>query len=166
MTALQFQTLITGHISALENMTLRFASNKEDAKDLLQETLFKALKNREKFKPNTNVKAWLFTIMRNTYINGYNRAVRSKIDRDDTDEQYFLNNANRKGLSPVESYTNYNEIKELVNGLDDVYRVPFEMMNEGFKYKEIADKLKLPIGTVKSRIFFARKQLVEILSNK
>jgi len=164
MTALQFNTLISAQMSALENMTLRFASNKEDANDLLQETILKALKNKDKFKPNTNVKAWLYTIMRNTYINGYNRAVRSKIDNDNTDGQFFLNTSNRTGLSPTESQTNYNEIKEIVNKLEDVYKIPFKMMFDGFKYKEIADKLKLPIGTVKSRIFFARQKLADIIT--
>ena len=164
MTALQFQTIISGHMSALEGMTMRFSSNKEDANDLLQDTLLKALKNREKFKPNTNIKAWLFTIMRNTYINGYNRNLRSKIDHDTTEGQYFLNTSNRKSLSPVESKANYNEIKEIVDRLEDVYRIPFQKMFEGFKYKEIADELDLPIGTVKSRIFFARQKLAEIIS--
>jgi len=164
MTALQFQTLVSGQIAALENMTMRFASNKEDANDLLQDTLLKALKNKEKYKPNTNIKAWLFTIMRNTYINGYNRAVRSKIDHDTTEQQYYLNTANRKGLSPTESIAHFNEIKEIVNRLEEVYKIPFQMMYEGFKYKEIADKLSLPIGTVKSRIFFARQKLADFLN--
>ncbi|MFK7900361.1 MAG: sigma-70 family RNA polymerase sigma factor [Cyclobacteriaceae bacterium] len=165
MTAIQFETLISKQISVLENLTMRFATNREDANDLLQDTLFKALKNRDKFKPNTNVKAWLYTIMRNTYINGYNRAVKSKISHDTTEEQYFLNNATQKETSPTESLSGYKEVSELVEKLEDTYKVPFKMMFHGYKYKEIADKLELPIGTIKSRIFFARQKLSEQLSD-
>ena len=162
-TARNFERMIADQMQSMQHMTMRFATNKDDAEDLYQETIYKALKNKDKFKPDTNVKAWLYTIMRNTYINSYNRAVKSKIGNDDTEGQYFLNNANRKDMSPVESATNYKELLEVVNKLEDVFRVPFKMMYEGYKYKEIADELDLPIGTVKSRIFFARQKLEQMI---
>src|SRR5690606_34303722 len=106
---------------------------------------------------------WLYTIMRNTFINNYRKAMRANTIIDRTDEQYFINTADRKGFADPDSTFSYNQITYIVGDLDDDYRIPFTMYNTGFKYKEIAAKLNLPIGTIKSRIFLARKKLMSSL---
>ena len=150
----------------LKSFAYGFTNNEEDANDLLQETFLKALTYRDKFQEQTNLKAWLYTIMRNTFINNYRKAVRANTILDKTDEQYFINTATTgTGFADPDSTFSHKQIIKIVDKLEDEYRVPFQMYNRGFKYKEIADKLDLPIGTIKSRIFLARKRLMVTLSD-
>lgn len=150
----------------LKSFAFGFTNNEEEANDLLQETFLKALTYRSKFKVKTNLKGWLYTIMRNTFINNYRKAMRANTIIDRTDEQYFINSGiTPKGFVDPESIFSHKYIMTVVKALEPEYRVPFEMYNEGFKYKEIAAKLDLPIGTIKSRIFLARKKLMESLSD-
>ncbi len=165
MTALEFNYKLTNLSTNLERFALSLTSNMEDAKDLLQETFAKAITYRDKFQDNTNLKAWTFTIMKNTFINNYRRAVKSNTTFDNTDDLYYLNlNKESKGEEPESSYS-LKEIKKKINELDDEFRVPFLMHTEGYKYKEIAEELDLKIGTVKSRIFFTRKKLMDKLAD-
>lgn len=150
----------------LKSFAYGFTNNEEEANDLLQETFLKALTYRTKFKVKTNLKGWLYTIMRNTFINNYRKAMRANTIIDRTDEQYFINSAaTSKGFADPDSVFSHGQILEVVAKLEVEYRVPFEMYNNGFKYKEIAAKLDLPIGTIKSRIFLARKKLMGSLSD-
>ncbi len=143
------------------NFAFMLTSNRDDAYDLLQDTTLKALDNEDKFADNTNFKGWVFTIMRNIFINNYRRGVRSATVIDTTDNLYHLNISQDSGLqSPEGSYT-ATEITDAINGLAEEYRAPFSMHVAGYKYSEIAEKMALPLGTVKSRIFFARKKLQE-----
>lgn len=143
-----------------------FTNDDEAANDLLQETYLKALTYRDKFQERTNLKAWLYTIMRNTFINNYRKAVRANTIIDKTDEQYFINTADtNSGFEAPDSAYSHAQIKTVVGDLEDEYRVPFTMYNRGFKYKEIAAELGLPIGTIKSRIFLARKKLMVSLAD-
>lgn len=143
------------------NFAFMLTSNRDDAYDLLQDTTLKALDNEDKFADNTNFKGWVFTIMRNIFINNYRRGVRSATVIDTTDNLYHLNISQDSGLqSPEGSYT-ATEITDAINGLAEEYRTPFSMHVAGYKYSEIAEKMALPLGTVKSRIFFARKKLQE-----
>ncbi|NDV69568.1 RNA polymerase sigma factor [Dysgonomonas sp. 25] len=153
----------------LQNNMLNFAftltSNREDAQDLLQETTLRALNNKEKYYENVNFKGWVFTIMHNIFVNNYRRVVRSQTIIDQTDNLYHLNMPQDSGFaSPEGSYTT-TEITRVINSFSDDYKVPFNMHLQGFKYEEIAQELGLPIGTVKSRIFFARRRLQELLSD-
>jgi RNA polymerase sigma-70 factor (ECF subfamily) len=133
---------------------------------LYQETAFRALSNRDKFQPGTNFKAWMFTIMKNIFINNYRKKVKANTILDTTDNQYYLNSGNHSTGNAAEGEILLKELNTMVAALDDSIRVPFLMHFEGFKYQEIADELALPLGTVKSRIFFARKELKEkIMSN-
>ena len=144
----------------------RLTNNYEDARDLVQETAMRAFSNRRKFEMGTNFQAWVITIMRNTFINNYRKAVRANTIIDNTDEQYFLNTAaTSKGTHSPDSVYSHKQISKVVEALEDEYRVPFQMYNTGFKYKEIAEELELPIGTIKSRIFLARKKLMLQLSD-
>jgi RNA polymerase sigma-70 factor (ECF subfamily) len=133
--------------------------NREEAKDLYQETAFRALSNRDKFTPGTNLKAWLLTIMKNIFINNYRKKVKSNTIIDSTDNQFLINSGRNTIENHAESQILIDEITEMIMNLDDSLKVPFEMHRLGYKYQEIADKLRLPLGTVKSRIFFARKEL-------
>ncbi len=149
----------------LEFFALSLTRNDEDAKDLLQETMVKAITYKEKFVEKTNLKAWCYTIMKNTFINNYRRAMKANTIIDQTDDLYFLNAKNTADDAKPDTMYNYKEIRRKVEGLEDEYRIPFEMHNKGYKYKEIADYLDLPIGTVKSRIFLARRKLMDQLQD-
>ena len=165
MTALEFQHSIVQHISSLERFTRKFTSSQEESEDLVQETILKALTYREKFKPNTNLKGWLYTIMKNTFINNYRKAQRSRTMYDDTDSLYYLNVEDKHTFTNPERTSIYRDIWSNVADIRKEYLEPFVMHTEGFKYEEIAEKLDIPIGTVKNRIFHARKEIQKRLNN-
>ena len=151
--------------TSLRAFAHHLTKNSDDADDLLQETHYRALSNHDKFAEGTNIKAWLFTIMKNIFINNYRRKSRRKTVFDNTEDQFILNSAPAISGNGAESNLMMANIKSAIDGLDMQYRKPFLMHYEGFKYQEIADDMKLPLGTVKSRIFFARKLLKEELGN-
>jgi len=163
MTAMEFNHKLMGLQNNLKYFAYTLTSNYEDAQDLVQETFLKALTNREKFTDNTNLKAWTFTIMKNTFINNYRQSVRSNTILDKTDDLYYLNLPKESGLGLPDSNYSVKEIQKAIGAISEEQRTPFEMYNQGYKYKEIAEKLNLSIGTVKSRIFFTRKKLMETL---
>ena len=163
MTAVEFNYQLTNLSGNLERFALSLTSNIEDAKDLLQETFAKAIAYRDKFEDNTNLKAWTFTIMKNTFINNYRRNVKANTTFDHTDDLYYLNLNTASANETPDSQYSVKEIEKSINELSDDFRLPFLMHTQGYKYKEIADKLDLKIGTVKSRIFFTRKKLMEKL---
>jgi RNA polymerase sigma-70 factor (ECF subfamily) len=165
MTALEFNHQLISLEDKLSRFALSLTANREDAKDLLQETMLKAIAYREQFVQYTNLKAWAYTIMKNTFINNYRRNIRQNTTFDNTKDLYFLNqNRDTQNVSPDSTYST-QEITRVIDSLDDDFRVPFKMHTEGYKYKEIAQKLNLKIGTVKSRIFFTRKKLMEALKD-
>jgi RNA polymerase sigma-70 factor (ECF subfamily) len=147
------------------NFALTLTVNKEEAKDLLQETMLRALDNKEKYYENVNFKGWVFTIMHNIFVNNYRRIVRTQTMIDQTDNLYHLNLPQDSGFDTPEGAYTIAEINKAINSFGDEYRIPFSMHVSGFKYEEIAAKLNLPIGTVKSRIFFARKRLQNVLKD-
>ncbi|MCT4638760.1 MAG: sigma-70 family RNA polymerase sigma factor [Bacteroidales bacterium] len=151
--------------SSLERFALSLTSNPEEARDLLQETYLKALTYKDKFEESTNLKAWAFTIMRNTFINNYRRNVKRKTTNDSTDNQYYINQGGEHTQDTPEIRYSTNEITKKINQLSDEFRIPFQMHTQGFKYKEIAEELNLKIGTVKSRIFFSRQKLMKELED-
>jgi len=163
MTAIEFNNNLIKLEDNLERFALSLTSDREEAKDLLQETYLKALSYRDKFVHYTNLKAWAFTIMKNTFINNYRKAMRQNTTIDHTKDLYYLNNVQESGFSSPDSSYQYDEISKKIEQLDDDFKVPFKMHHQGYKYKEIAEKLNLKIGTVKSRIFFTRKKLMENL---
>lgn len=165
MTAIEFNNALINMEDSLERFAMSLTSNREEAKDLLQETYLKALTYREKFVEFTNLKAWAYTIMKNTFINNYRKAMRENTTVDNTKDLYYLNNSKESHLVKPDSEFQLKEIRKAIEGLDDDFKVPFKMHTEGYKYKEIADKLDLKIGTVKSRIFFTRKKLMESLKD-
>jgi len=148
----------------LRKFAYRLTLNKPNAKDLVQETFLKALINREKFVIDENFKAWTFTILRNAFINNYRRNSRQITFCDQTSESFYSNQTEESGSDDPDSVYSELEIKRNIEQLKDMLRVPFKMHIDGYKYKEIASKLNLNIGTVKSRIFLSRKQLRDQLN--
>lgn len=165
MTTVEFNYKLTGMHKHLEYFAKKLTNNDDDAQDLLQETFLKALIFKDKFVESTNLKAWLFTIMKNIFINNYRRNVRAKTIIDTTDNLYHLNNSSTYTPITPDSALAEKEIRHEIENLSDDQRVPFEMHTKGFKYKEIAEELEISIGTVKSRIFFTRKKLMDSLQD-
>ncbi len=165
MTAIEFNYQLTNLSGNLERFAMSLTSNTEDAKDLLQETFAKAIAYRDKFEENTNLKAWTFTIMKNTFINNYRRNIKANTTFDNTEDLYYLNLNHESSFETPDSEFSVKEIKKKIDELSDEFKEPFLMHTQGYKYKEIANKLNLKIGTVKSRIFFTRKKLMEKLKD-
>ena len=160
-----FKQRVLGLQGNLLSFAYQLTTNKDEARDLLQDTTLKALDNEEKYVDNTNFKGWIFTIMRNIFINNYRQTVRKATVIDQTEDLYHLNISQDSGFSSPEGSYAVKEINEALNDFSDDYRIPFNMYVAGYKYNEIADKMNLPLGTVKSRIFFARKRLREQLQD-
>lgn len=148
----------------LFRFAFKLTSDKEDAHDLLQETSLKALDNEDKYEPETNFQGWMYTIMRNIFINNYRKLTREQTFIDHTDNLYHLNVPSDDILiESTEKAYDLIEMHHVVNALPSEYKIPFSMHVSGFKYREIAEKLHLPLGTVKSRIFFTRQKLQQEL---
>ena len=163
MTKIQFNDALLSLRDKLRVYAISLTSNSEKANDLLQETFLKALTYRDKFAQNTNFKAWVYTIMRNTFINDYRRNIKTRnMFGDSNIDFYHLYPSGKNCLTPDSVY-HAGEIHRNIDALDDEYRIPFTLFIEGYKYKEIAKKLDLPLGTVKSRIFFTRQKLKKSL---
>jgi len=165
MTALEFNTKILGLKDRLQYFAYSLTANKEDADDLIQDTFLKAITNKDKFDPSTNLKAWVYTIMKNTFINKYRKETKVNTIIDNTKDLYYLNNSNSADAATPDSDYNHGELVKVIDELQDDHRIPFQMHFQGYKYKEIAETLNLSIGTVKSRIFFSRKKLMERLKD-
>lgn len=161
----EFQGKLLSIQHKLLNYGYMLTANSDDAKDLLQETTLKALENRQKFMENTNFNAWVFTIMRNIFINNYRKQLHCRTIIDQTEDLYHLSLPQESGIETPDGACAIHEITHVINQFPDEYRTPFSMYVSGYKYYEIADKLDLPLGTVKSRIFFIRKRLQEILKD-
>ncbi len=150
--------------STLRAFALKLTGDAADAADLYQDTAMRIIANADKFQENTNFKAWAVTIMRNVFINNYRKKVRRGVILDQTSNNYYLNSGDASIRNDGESNIAYGELLKMVHRLGDEFRVPFWMAYQGYKYDEIADRLDVPLGTVKSRIFFARKKLQKMYS--
>jgi len=146
----------------LKPFALHLTHNDEEANELLQETMYRALANEDKFKVETNLKAWLYTIMKNVFINSYRKTHKRNTLLYKTTNQYYLNssmnNLSVRHNAAENKFLN-NDINAALNSISRELQVPSLMHFQGYTYPEIADHLDLPLGTVKSRIFFARKVL-------
>ncbi len=166
MSTIEFDTRFNKLSGMLHSFAYNLTKNVEDSRDLFQETAFRAITNREKFRPGTNFKAWTFTIMKNIFINNYRKKMKANTISDSTDNLYYINSGAITIENNADSDILMKELTEIIAGLDEGTRIPFMMHYEGFKYQEIADELDLPLGTVKSRIFFARKELKDIINKR
>ena len=166
MTATEFNLEFDRLTALLQSFAYNLTKNSEDARDLYQETAFRAMTNRDKFRPGTNFKAWLFTIMKNIFINNYRKKTKANTIIDSTDNLYFINSGSNVISNQAESSIMMKELLGMIEKLDESVRIPFLMHYQGYKYQEIADHLDLPLGTVKSRIFFARKELKTVIKSR
>ncbi|WP_158800170.1 RNA polymerase sigma factor [Pedobacter sp. L105] len=154
-----FNYQINDHKSSLKSFALNFTKNMDDADDLVQDTMLKAIRYSKMYVEGTNLKGWLYTIMRNTFINDYRRMVKQRSIIDTSEEissaQLFCsasdNQVNNKFIS--------DDVNKALAKLSVEYYTPFVKYFEGYKYHEIADMLQIPIGTVKTRIHVARQSL-------
>lgn len=160
-----FQTRLLALQRNMLNFAYTLTSNREDAYDLLQDTTLKALDNEDKYVENTNFKGWVFTIMRNLFINNYRAAVRASVVVDRTDDLFHLNLSQESGLQSPEGSVTTQEINRAMDQIGEEFRQCFVMYIQGYKYQEIAEIYSLPLGTVKSRIFVARRRLQGLLAD-
>lgn len=160
-----FKSSILGMQGNLLSFALKLTLNRDEAHDLVQDTTLKALNNEEKFVDNTNFKGWMLTIMRNIFINNYRKSSRENTMIDSSDDLYRLNLPQDSGLDTPDGAYAVSEISSIIASFPEDFRKPFSMHIAGYKYEEIAEQLQMPLGTVKSRIFFTRKRLREILKD-
>src|SRR5690625_3633933 len=164
MSSVEFNRLLTSNSEFLKPFAVTLTHDSESAKDLFQETMYRALANQEKYNVGTNIKAWLYTIMRNIFINNYRRKVKQNTIFDFTPNDYLLDYNQTAVANRAESSLRVKEIQKAIDKLPEIFKKPFMMYFTGYKYHEIADKLDEPLGTIKSRIHFARKMLKKQIS--
>lgn len=164
MSTIEFNNTFYSLTTALRSFAYNLTKNEEDAKDLYQETAFRAMTNRDKFRTGTNFKAWVYTIMKNIFINNYRKKQKRKTILDSTDNDFYINSGSNVVSNQGGSNIMMKELNKMVDSLDESIKKPFEMHFDGYKYQEIAEELALPLGTVKSRIFFARKALKDLVN--
>jgi len=164
MAFFEFNKLLLNNADFLKPFAINLTKDAEDAKDLYQETLYRALVNQEKYNIGTNIKAWLFTIMRNIFINDYRKKAKQQTVLDSSPNDQLINTNQSVGSNNAESSINLKDIRNAIQRLPDIFKTPFTLFFEGYKYHEISYVLKEPLGTVKSRIHFARKLLKDQIS--
>ncbi|MDE5957188.1 MAG: RNA polymerase sigma factor [Muribaculaceae bacterium] len=158
-----FKNSVLGIQGNLMSFAMKLTLNKDEAHDLVQDTTLKALNNEDKFAEDTNFKGWMLTIMRNIFINNYRKSARENTMVDTSVDLYHISNATDNSQSTPDGAHTCNEISALIAQFPADYREPFNMHIAGYKYEEIADKLGMPLGTVKARIFNTRKKLRALL---
>ena len=163
MSTIEFNQALVSNSDYLRPFAMTLTRDAESAKDLVQETLFRALANKEKYLDGTNIKAWLYTIMRNIFINNYRRNKKFTKVSGDAPSENVMYNADKTAYNEGWNNVRLSEVKKAVDDLPQVFRLSFELHYTGYKYQEIADLLNEPLGTIKSRIHFARKMLMSKL---
>ncbi len=164
MSAPEFNEMLLSNANFLKPFAINLTRDTEAANDLYQETMYKALANHDKYNAGTNIKAWLFTIMRNIFINNYRRKAKQKTIIDNTPNDFLINLNQASVPNAAESDLRIKEIHSAIHELPEIFKTPFLLYFDGYKYNEIADVLHEPLGTIKSRIHFARKLLKEQIS--
>lgn len=160
-----FKNSVLGIQGNLMSFAMKLTLDKDAAQDLVQDTTLKALNNEEKFAENTNFKGWMLTIMRNIFINNYRKSARENVSVDMSADLYHISNAVDDSNETPEGAHACNEISALIATFPEEYRNAFNLHIAGYKYEEIAEKLSMPLGTVKARIFNTRKKLRELLKD-
>ena len=162
MSTLEFNQLLVNNAEFLKPFAITLTRDTEAAKDLFQETLYRAISNKDKYNVGTNIKAWLYTIMRNIFINNYRRRAKQNTIFDSSPNEFLLNSSPSVVINnSAESNLRMKDIQFAVHQLPEIFRNPFLLYFDGYKYHEIAEMLQEPLGTIKSRIHFARKLLKE-----
>ena len=159
MSTQEFSQLLLQNSEYLKPFAVTLTKDQETSKDLLQETMFRALSNQEKYSVGTNIKAWLYTIMRNIFINNYRRKSKQNTIFDNSPNDFLLDYNQSAVANEAESNMRIKYINTAIHNLPGIFKQPFMLYFEGYKYHEIADMLEEPLGTIKSRIHFARRLL-------
>jgi len=159
MSTLEFNQVLISNADYLKPFAITLTRDTETAKDLLQETMYRALANRDKYNSGTNIKAWLYTIMRNIFINDYRRRAKQNTIFDSSPNDFLLDHSQPRIANDAESILVMKDVQAAIHQLPQIFRDPFLLYFEGYKYNEIATILTEPLGTIKSRIHFARKLL-------
>ncbi len=159
MSTLEFNQLLLSNTEFLKPFAITLTRDNEAAKDLLQETMYRALANQDKYNVGTNIKAWLYTIMRNIFINNYRRKAKQATILDSTPNEFLINQSQGAVANEAITSIHVKEVQRAIYDLPEIFRNPFLLYFDGYKYHEIADMLGEPLGTIKSRIHFARKLL-------
>ncbi len=159
MSSIDFDKLLLENSDFLRPFAITLTRDHETARDLIQETMYRALANRDKYNVGTNLKAWLYTIMRNIFINNYRRKSKQNTIFDKTDTDFLLDFQQGTVANSAEGSLKLKEINKAMYDLPEIFKKPFMLYFDGYKYHEIADMLQEPLGTIKSRIHFARKLL-------
>ena len=167
-----FESAALPFLDPLYNMAYRLTRNAEDAQDLVQETYLKGYRHYDKFQEGTNLKAWLFRIMKNTFINGYrkrqNQPPQSAFSEiEDSFESMVSDEAAQRPKDPEEMALEDvldEDVQEALDALSEDYRMVILLVDlEGFSYKETAEILDVPVGTVMSRLYRGRRKLEQTL---
>lgn len=159
----QFQKKLVKVQESMLATALKFTHNREEAKDLLQETILRALENEKKYTDQNNLEGWLYRILQTTFINGYNKNLRmTTIINKSTD---ISNVEHNYSSDSPDSICNIEEITAAINRLSEDLKIPFSLLREGYKYTDIADILQRPLGTIKNQIFQARQILQKELKD-
>ena len=161
MTAFEFHNQLIDLQPNLMKYAHRLRLGSDDAKDLVQETYLKVLLNKDKFVDKGYLKAWTYTIMKNTFINNYRRNVSRNTNAEITDTTLYITQKKAPSADNPDSVYSFKEISERIERMNSKLSIPFKMYLDGYKYKEIADKINLKLGTVKNRIFQARQILMD-----
>lgn len=161
-----FTSEISNYSKTLKPYAMNLTRSVEDTEDLIQDTMIKALVNFDKFQEGTNLKAWLYTIMKNIFINNYRKKSKFNFVRDESENGYMINLSTQKTFNLVERYQLQEELTNVIDIVDKNLSTAFVMHYEGVKYEEISEKLNLPLGTVKSRIFLAKKKMQSLLVDR
>ncbi len=164
MPTIEFDKILVRNTDYLKPFAMSLTKDVESAKDLLQETIYRALANKEKYNAGTNIKAWMYTIMRNIFINNYRRSAKQNTIFDNTPNDFLLDYNQFTTVNAAETNLSVKDILSTIHHLPEIFRNPFQLYFEGYKYHEIADMLAEPLGTIKSRIHFARKLLKQQLT--
>lgn len=165
MNSTQFEHELLALQPNLLNFAYTLTLNRDDAEDLCQDTALKALDNEDKYVDGTNFKAWIFTVMRNVFINNYRRASRASVVVDTSEDLYQINIPVEGADSNPDDSFSIHEISDAINTFSDEYRIPIRLHLAGYRYAEISKKIGVPVGTIKSRIFYARRRLASLLSD-
>jgi RNA polymerase sigma factor (sigma-70 family) len=163
MSTIEFNQMLISTRPVMRGFAINFTRNVEDAEDLIQDTFLKALKYKDAFQDGTNFKGWVYTIMRNIFLNNCKK---QNLGRNIFNHNVSSDSPILHGPSENNIYKEINtkDIQAAVSELRDDVRIPFQMAFEGYQYEEIAQKMEVPTGTIKSRIFNARKQLANKLA--
>jgi RNA polymerase sigma-70 factor (ECF subfamily) len=166
MNTAEFSQLLETNRDVLFRFALKLSRNYQDAQDLFQDAVVRGYKYRQKFQMGTNFRAWMSTIIRNTMITKSRKKRRLKVASEPIETYTFAIESKNIVSNQAEISMRMQEIFNMMDHLPEIHKVPFLLHYKGYEYKEIAEKMGIPIGTVKSRLNTARTLLKELIQKE